>query len=94
MFCSVSEHVALYTYESPEPGDLTFRVGDMILVSKKEGEWWYGSIGDRTGAFPGNYVKPKETDVSTRCSHHLLSPHVTSLMLVCIIYCIRGSLHW
>ncbi|XP_029001279.1 intersectin-2b isoform X2 [Betta splendens] len=59
------EHVALYTYESPEPGDLTFRVGDVILVSKKEGEWWYGSIGDRTGAFPGNYVKPKESDTSS-----------------------------
>lgn len=57
--------MALYTYESPEPGDLTFRVGDVILVSKREGEWWSGSIGDRTGLFPGNYVKPKETDVRT-----------------------------
>ncbi|XP_055086190.1 intersectin-2b [Periophthalmus magnuspinnatus] len=59
------EYVALYTYESPEPGDLTFKEGDMILVSKKEGEWWSGSIGDRTGLFPGNYVKPKETDTSS-----------------------------
>uniref|UniRef100_A0A671UUI1 Intersectin 2b n=1 Tax=Sparus aurata TaxID=8175 RepID=A0A671UUI1_SPAAU len=55
------EFVALYTYESPEPGDLTFGEGDTILVSKREGEWWNGSIGDRTGLFPSNYVKPKET---------------------------------
>lgn len=55
--------MALYTYESPEPGDLTFREGDTILVSKREGEWWNGSIGDRTGLFPSNYVKPKEADV-------------------------------
>lgn len=56
--------MALYTYESPEPGDLTFKEGDMILVSKKEGEWWSGSIGDRTGLFPNNYIKPKENEVS------------------------------
>uniref|UniRef100_A0A7N6BSJ3 Intersectin 2b n=1 Tax=Anabas testudineus TaxID=64144 RepID=A0A7N6BSJ3_ANATE len=62
---SFAEYVALYTYESPERGDLTFGVGDVILVSKKEGEWWSGSIGDRTGIFPGNYVKPKETDTSS-----------------------------
>uniref|UniRef100_A0A673I8F1 Intersectin-2-like n=1 Tax=Sinocyclocheilus rhinocerous TaxID=307959 RepID=A0A673I8F1_9TELE len=55
-----SEYVALYTYESPEPGDLTFTEGDTILVSEREGEWWRGSIGDRSGVFPSNYVKPKE----------------------------------
>ncbi|KAK6307588.1 hypothetical protein J4Q44_G00227360 [Coregonus suidteri] len=59
------EYVALYTYESPEPGDLTFREGDVILVTQREGEWWSGGIGDRTGVFPSNYVKPKETDTSS-----------------------------
>uniref|UniRef100_A0A673IC34 Intersectin-2-like n=1 Tax=Sinocyclocheilus rhinocerous TaxID=307959 RepID=A0A673IC34_9TELE len=54
------KYVALYTYESPEPGDLTFTEGDTILVSEREGEWWRGSIGDRSGVFPSNYVKPKE----------------------------------
>uniref|UniRef100_A0A668AHH9 Intersectin 2b n=1 Tax=Myripristis murdjan TaxID=586833 RepID=A0A668AHH9_9TELE len=63
IYLSPSKYVALYTYESPEPGDLTFGEGDVILVSQKEGEWWNGSIGDRTGLFPSNYVKPKETDV-------------------------------
>uniref|UniRef100_A0A673C6P2 Intersectin 2b n=1 Tax=Sphaeramia orbicularis TaxID=375764 RepID=A0A673C6P2_9TELE len=58
-------YVALYTYESPEPGDLTFGEGDVILVAKKDGEWWNGSIGDRTGVFPSNYVKPKEADTSS-----------------------------
>uniref|UniRef100_A0A673ICI7 Intersectin-2-like n=1 Tax=Sinocyclocheilus rhinocerous TaxID=307959 RepID=A0A673ICI7_9TELE len=57
---SYEEYVALYTYESPEPGDLTFTEGDTILVSEREGEWWRGSIGDRSGVFPSNYVKPKE----------------------------------
>ncbi|TSO67474.1 Intersectin-2 [Bagarius yarrelli] len=61
---SLEEYIALYTYESPEPGDLTFTEGDTILVSQKEGEWWRGSIGDRSGLFPSNYVKTKETDNS------------------------------
>ncbi|MBN3318608.1 ITSN2 protein, partial [Atractosteus spatula] len=59
-----TEYVALYTYESPEPGDLTFCEGDTILVTEREGEWWKGCIGDRSGLFPSNYVKPKETDNS------------------------------
>ncbi|KAK2854204.1 hypothetical protein Q5P01_006865 [Channa striata] len=61
----LEEYIALYTYESPEAGDLTFKEGDLILVTKREGEWWSGSIGDRTGVFPSNYVKPKETDTSS-----------------------------
>lgn len=55
--------MALYSYESPEPGDLCFTEGDTILVSQREGEWWRGSVADRSGLFPSNYVKPKEADV-------------------------------
>ncbi|TSO15218.1 Intersectin-2 [Bagarius yarrelli] len=58
------EYVALYTYESPESGDLTFRAEDVILVMEKEGEWWKGCIGDRSGLFPSNYVKPKDSDTA------------------------------
>uniref|UniRef100_A0AAQ4R6B1 Intersectin 2b n=1 Tax=Gasterosteus aculeatus aculeatus TaxID=481459 RepID=A0AAQ4R6B1_GASAC len=61
----LEEYTALYTYESPEPSDLSFREGDLILVSKKDGEWWHGSIGDSKGVFPSNYVKPKEADTSS-----------------------------
>ncbi|KAL3065306.1 hypothetical protein OYC64_015474 [Pagothenia borchgrevinki] len=61
----LDEYTALYTYESPEPGDLTFREGDLILVSKRDGEWWHGSIGGSSGVFPSNYVKPKEADTSS-----------------------------
>ncbi|XP_016064438.1 PREDICTED: intersectin-2 isoform X1 [Miniopterus natalensis] len=54
------EYIALYSYASVEPGDLTFSEGEEILVTQKDGEWWTGSIGDRTGIFPSNYVKPKD----------------------------------
>uniref|UniRef100_A0A087Y0V7 Intersectin 2b n=2 Tax=Poecilia formosa TaxID=48698 RepID=A0A087Y0V7_POEFO len=61
----LEEYVALYPYESPEPDDLTFSEGDVILVSQRDGEWWRGSTGEHTGAFPSNYVKPKEADTSS-----------------------------
>ncbi|KAI1895691.1 hypothetical protein AGOR_G00108850 [Albula goreensis] len=60
------EYVALYTYDSPELGDLIFNEGDTIMVMEKGGDWWKGSIGDRTGVFPSNYVKPKETETSSK----------------------------
>ncbi|XP_043841584.1 intersectin-2 isoform X5 [Dromiciops gliroides] len=56
------EYVALYSYSSSEPGDLTFTEGEEILVTQKDGEWWTGSIGNRTGIFPSNYVRAKEPE--------------------------------
>lgn len=50
-------YVALYPYDSAENGDLTFNQGEVILVVKKEGDWWTGNIGDRNGIFPANYVE-------------------------------------
>ena len=49
-------YVALYEYASRELGDLDFNQGEIILVVKKDGDWWTGVIGDRTGIFPSNYV--------------------------------------
>ncbi|KAF0023451.1 hypothetical protein F2P81_024081 [Scophthalmus maximus] len=60
----LEEYVALYTYESPEAGDLTFVEGDVVMVTEREGEWWRGCIGDQTGVFPSNYVRPVEPEVS------------------------------
>lgn len=53
-------YVAVYPYESEEPGDLTFAAGEMIHVTKKDGDWWTGVIGARTGVFPSNYVQKAE----------------------------------
>lgn len=65
--CVNAEYVAMYTYESSEQGDLTFQQGDVITVTKKEGDWWTGTVGGRTGVFPSNYVKPKDSDVIALC---------------------------
>ncbi|KAG7265896.1 hypothetical protein CRUP_009500 [Coryphaenoides rupestris] len=60
----LEDYVALYTYESPEAGDLTFDEGDVVMVTEREGEWWRGCIGDRAGVFPSNYVRPVEPELS------------------------------
>ncbi|XP_050994953.1 intersectin-2-like [Labeo rohita] len=60
----IEEYVALYTYESPESDELAFCAEDVVLVTEKEGEWWRGCIGDQSGLFPSNYVKPKEPDTA------------------------------
>uniref|UniRef100_A0A4W5N2D4 Intersectin-1 n=1 Tax=Hucho hucho TaxID=62062 RepID=A0A4W5N2D4_9TELE len=56
------EFIAMYTYESNEQGDLTFQQGDVIVVTKKEGDWWTGVVSGKTGVFPSNYVKPKDSE--------------------------------
>jgi len=53
-------YIAVYTYTSDEPGDLTFNEGDVISVVQADGDWWTGSIGQRSGIFPGNFVKKRE----------------------------------
>lgn len=73
------EYVALYTYESPEAGDLTFVEGDVIIMTEREGEWWRGCIGDQTGVFPSNYVRPVELEVShcyKMINHYLFMPGI------------------
>lgn len=54
----------MYTYESSEQGDLTFQQGDVILVTKKDGDWWTGTVGDKSGVFPSNYVRLKDSEVN------------------------------
>ncbi|XP_017120823.1 intersectin-1 isoform X1 [Drosophila elegans] len=59
----VEYYIAAYPYDSAEDGDLSFSAGEMVMVIKKEGEWWTGTIGNRTGMFPSNYVQ--KADVGT-----------------------------
>ncbi|CAF3974242.1 unnamed protein product, partial [Rotaria sp. Silwood1] len=48
---------AIYSYEATDPSDLSFDIGERVIVLKRDGDWWTGQIGDRTGLFPNNYVQ-------------------------------------
>uniref|UniRef100_A0A803V8P9 Intersectin-1 n=1 Tax=Ficedula albicollis TaxID=59894 RepID=A0A803V8P9_FICAL len=62
LYLHFAEYIAMYTYESSEQGDLTFQQGDLILVTKKDGDWWTGTLGDKSGVFPSNYVRLKDSE--------------------------------
>ncbi|CAG2109286.1 unnamed protein product, partial [Medioppia subpectinata] len=56
-------YLALYPFESQEPGDLSFEANELIKVVKKEGDWWTGVISDlRQGVFPSNYVRSAQPE--------------------------------
>jgi amphiphysin len=47
---------ALYDFEAEADGDLSFKAGDVIEVTKKgatENEWWTGKLDGQQGQFPG-----------------------------------------
>lgn len=66
-------YISCYPYESTEQGDLTFSAGEYITVTKKDGDWWTGCIGERIGIFPSNYVQaPTDVHVSSFLIANLL----------------------
>ncbi|POS86877.1 hypothetical protein EPUL_001437 [Erysiphe pulchra] len=51
---------ALYSFEGENDGDLSFKDGDIIKVTKKTDstdDWWEGILRGRQGSFPANYCK-------------------------------------
>lgn len=41
-----------------------FDAGEEVMVVKKDGDWWTGVIGSRTGIFPANYVQSTDNNAS------------------------------
>ncbi|XP_062549130.1 uncharacterized protein LOC134213800 isoform X2 [Armigeres subalbatus] len=49
---------AQYSFKGSNNDELCFDKGDIItLTQREEGGWWEGTLGDKTGWFPSNYVK-------------------------------------
>ncbi|XP_017164421.1 rho guanine nucleotide exchange factor 7 [Poecilia reticulata] len=49
---------ARFAFQPTNEDELSFSKGDVICVTKQvEGGWWEGSLNDRTGWFPSNYVR-------------------------------------
>ena len=57
-----NQAVALFTFDADQPGDLGFKKGDIITVTKKTEkaeDWWTGTLNGKAGIFPSNYVQMK-----------------------------------
>ncbi|XP_007565417.1 rho guanine nucleotide exchange factor 7 isoform X3 [Poecilia formosa] len=49
---------ARFAFQPTNEDELSFSKGDVICVTKQvEGGWWEGSLNDKTGWFPSNYVR-------------------------------------
>lgn len=51
-----NQAVAKFTFDAENAGDLGFKKGEIITITKRTGstnDWWDGRIGSRTGIFPG-----------------------------------------
>eukprot|EP01121_Diplochlamys_sp_Union-15-3_P000162 TRINITY_DN1014_c0_g1_i1.p1 TRINITY_DN1014_c0_g1~~TRINITY_DN1014_c0_g1_i1.p1 ORF type:complete len:920 (+),score=212.17 TRINITY_DN1014_c0_g1_i1:54-2813(+) len=51
---------ALHSYNAAQPGDLTFKKGDVITIFNKDQDWWIGHLNGKIGIIPSNYVKIQE----------------------------------
>ena len=50
-----NQAIALFTFDADQPGDLSFKKGDIITITKRTenaSDWWTGQIGGRSGIFP------------------------------------------
>ncbi|XP_035916596.1 uncharacterized protein LOC118514120 isoform X5 [Anopheles stephensi] len=58
MDASIITVQAQYSFKGSNNDELCFKKGDIItLTQREEGGWWEGTLGDKTGWFPSNYVK-------------------------------------
>lgn len=56
------EAIVEYNYEAQEPDELTLKKGDVITEIKVTlGGWWEGTLRDKRGMFPDNFVKVIES---------------------------------
>jgi len=49
---------AIYDYTGQYEDELSFKAGDQLLVTNTDdANWWQGTLGDKSGVFPSNYVE-------------------------------------
>lgn len=56
----VARAIALYNFDAVQPGDLSFKKGQVITVTEKSHDvntWWRGKLEGREGIFPANFVE-------------------------------------
>ncbi|EJD04279.1 DUF500-domain-containing protein [Fomitiporia mediterranea MF3/22] len=56
----VGRAIALFDFTAIEPGDLGFRKGQVITITKKTDktdDWWTGKLDEKEGIFPANFVE-------------------------------------
>lgn len=73
---AANQAIAKFTFDGEQPGDLSFKKGEIITILKRtenESDWWTGKVGDKEGIFP-RYVN---------CVQYLESSQLTNTQQLC-----------
>lgn len=76
---------AVWAYQAKEEGELSFDVGDeIIILEERRNGWWKGKRGGEIGEFPVNYCDVEGGTRPPPPQRSLPSPmdHFTSLLFV------------
>ncbi|XP_017799033.1 PREDICTED: rho guanine nucleotide exchange factor 7 isoform X2 [Habropoda laboriosa] len=66
---------ALFPFKGKNNDELCFKKGDVIAITQTDEEgWWEGTLNDKTGWFPSNYVKECRIPESSSMSSVKASP--------------------
>lgn len=78
-----------YNYEAQEPDELTIRKGDVIKdIKVSNGGWWEGTLKDKRGMFPDNFVKVGHFFVSIQSFNDIVTLSKSCLFrIVLILFC-------
>ncbi|XP_033328833.2 rho-type guanine nucleotide exchange factor isoform X2 [Megalopta genalis] len=69
---------ALYSFKGKNNDELCFKKGDTIMITQTDDEgWWEGTLNDKTGWFPSNYVKECRASDSGPTAISKMSPEKT-----------------
>lgn len=55
---------ALHAWSGMKNNHLSFNQGDVIVVSEKQNDWWFGKLDGMSGWFPKSYVTAIEEELS------------------------------
>eukprot|EP01091_Cochliopodium_minus_P004604 TRINITY_DN144_c0_g1_i2.p1 TRINITY_DN144_c0_g1~~TRINITY_DN144_c0_g1_i2.p1 ORF type:complete len:421 (-),score=144.30 TRINITY_DN144_c0_g1_i2:69-1331(-) len=47
---------ALYPFQGQDQSELSFNVGDVLIIHNQNGEWWEAELNQQRGLIPANYV--------------------------------------
>lgn len=64
---------------------------EVVLVTKKDGDWWTGTIGDRSGVFPSNYVQYLDPQVKLKfCNIIIKNFKIIFYKIVCQMHVLKN----
>lgn len=84
--CAEMEAVAMFDYVARSPAELSFKVGELVILhSKASCDWWRGEVGGVKGLIPHKYISVLEGWVQTPAPEVFPECNVASQLDRCVV---------